>query len=283
MLLVAGCDKLFDITYVKGTDGTTDGGSDGDAAVPHPDAYVGPPCSAPAQLASFEALATGLDGITFPDDRSFAIAIAASRVFMAVPGEPFGQLATVSTIPGTTWAYPGVTPDGLTLYLANTTDTAVYESTRSSTSSDWSPPTMRTDIATTARPGGLASLPGGELRMVVNEGPAYREYAKSDTTWTKAQQTSSFAELTTLTSGTLGNPSLTSDGLILVFTVTGSSSDGVYFVKRPDTALATKFSLATATAWGQLTKISATTLATPYLANDCSFYVIADKILRHYH
>jgi hypothetical protein len=234
-------------------------------------------------LASFQTIASGLDGVTFPDDRSFVVATAASRVFMASPVEPIGVLTVVTSIPGTTWAYPGMTPDGLTLFLANTTDSAVYESTRTSTSSDWSLPTLHTDIATTARPGGLAALPGGQLRMVVNEGPAYREYARSDGTWSMAPATSSLGEVTTLTSGTLGNPSLTSDGLILVFTVTGSSADGVYFVKRPDTALATKFSLTTATAWGPLTMISATKLATPYLANDCSLYVIAEGALRHYH
>ena len=256
LLALGGCDRVLLLQHVdyEGRDGGADG-----AVVPGDLGTDGQPytaCTSPAPfVGAAMTVLPGYSEATSSELAGFGVAIAAGNAFYI--GEQ--DLAAPISPQNNSWSHPALTPDGSQLYMFNTSgQTFRFERVGGST---WSP--------------GESTDPGtNELRMMVFEGSELREHASTDggVTWdVVSSQTRSIADLTGLVGGVMDYQGLTPDAATLVFTVAGTSMDGVWYIRRTDFDINNNFSTMNTIEYGRLLSMGG--VKTPYLDANCSLYV----------
>lgn len=278
----AGCDALFSIPAI-GPDAHLDGALDGASF----DAIDAPPHCAPA---SFESI-TGTqftnfqaDEIAFPADVSFAIVVHGGFVSY-LPAVTTTASPMPTGISGGTWHFPALTPDGSELFLSESGPVLVVSTNNGM---GWGPPApVGGAIPASVFPGAPASVGVNDLRMVVGASSPrlFAEYERRSGNWLAFGSTVTAQTLTGMT-GMIEHPSLSPDGLVLVFVLYGTTTnDGVWYIQRA--SLADPFDALTAVRYGRLKSPAVLSrFATPYLTEDChDLYAVdvSSASLFHYH
>lgn len=280
LLLAGGCQRLFSLRHVGGDDASADGprtdtGLDTGSGSGNPQ----PVCPDPQlRTDSGVALAASIDAVTVSEDRTLAIGISSGSVVTIDLSS--GLATSVSGIAGAMWSSPGLSPDGTQLLLANA-DSYVWHSSNTGSAGSWGAPMHEPGFALAVKPGTMGKAADGTLRVVVTEGTVFREYAYDGASWTMSQETSSAVDLSGSGVSTISDPALTSDAMTLVFVVTnGAGGTSVHYVRRGETSLSSKFQMAGSPGAGTI--VTAPGLATPYLGDDCTLFVIQSGELIRY-
>jgi len=254
LVAMAGCDALLRLDDIKPP--RDDGGSDSD--VPPNDACMQPVHCKPTTFAGgieTQYTTNGLGGLALSPGVTGEYVLENQKVYQA---PMFGNSLQATMVSGV-WARIALSPDGNELYLGGTT--GMYVALWNGTA--WEPPVLVPDFPSD----GALATPGsscGELRMMVKRSGAFEEWTRIAGAW----QPTRLPLLTQseLTAGAFGvnDPSLSSDGLVLVFAATAggtSLGSGVYATTRQ--------SIGDSFTTPAVQILSFTTVVTPFLSEDC--------------
>lgn len=270
LFALTGCDRVWVLQHVDYE--ASDAGDDGATA----DLLISDGPTFAACKTPFPATGQGrvvLSGYsegTRAEMAQFGIAMSAGNAYYFKDSDPPVPIGPQSSA----WSRPALTPDGSQLYMFNSAGQAYRF--QHVIGASWSTgESMAPSIAVTKRPGNVGFIPGtNEMRMMVYEGTELREHASTDggVTWpVSSMQTRSLTELTGLVGGTIDYQGLTPDAATLLFTVIGSTSDGVWYIRRTDYDINNNFSTANTGEYGRL--LALTGAKTPYLDSNCSLFI----------
>jgi hypothetical protein len=280
LLVLAGvalgaCDNLLGLDSVAPADGRRDSRML-DVADAVRDIGAGDSASA----CSLAGLAS-TPSMTFPTiDNPTEIAISPGVTFvMQGDGSEIYRRASITggttigpSVAGTGWSHPALSADGSTLYLTGpvTGMGAIYASGTGNLGVSWSTP-LQIGAPTGAYPGAPSSphSTSTEHMVVQTSSGDFEEWELSNDTW--ASVATYGQDTLAAGSGTgISYPSLSSDGLVLVFEITES---GVWALLRPD--LGTGF---TDPSVSRVQLVSTPEpLASPYLTPDCTTVYALDQ------
>jgi hypothetical protein len=268
LVMIAGCDNLLRLDDIKPPrDGA---GSDSDAPV---DAFCqathGCSPSSFAGAAQMNYTLSGLGGLALSPSITGEYVLANQNVYQA---STFGSAPQPTTVTGV-WARIALSPDGNQLYLGGLT--GMYLAGWGGT--DWGPPLGVTDFPSD----GALSTPAqtcGELRMMVERSGAFEEWTRVGGAWLPLGGSPLTATALTGAAMPISDPSLSSDGLVLVFAVAGTTlSSGIYATTRSSVTDAFK------TPAAQI--LSFMMVVTPFLSEDCHdlYFENGSTALYHWH
>lgn len=269
---LAACDNLLGLDSVAPADGRRDSRMlDGADATRDSDAGDSASACPLAGLASTPSM-------TFPTiDNPTEIAISPGVTFvMQGDGSEIYRRASITggttigpSVAGTGWSHPALSADGSTLYLTGpvTGMGAIYASGTGNLGVSWSTP-MQIGVPTGTYPG-APSATSTERMVVQTSSGDFQEWEFSNNTW--ASVATYGQDTLAAGSGTaISYPSLSSDGLVLVFEITES---GVWALLRPN--LSTGF---TDPSVSRVQLVSTPEpLASPYLTPDCTTVYALDQ------
>ncbi len=271
LLALAGCDRVLLLQHVdyKPRDGGDDVDGSGDDV--GSDGQVNAACTTPTPfLTDGMVVATGYSEGTSSELGDFGVAIANGNAYYVTDADLAVPLGPQSSA----WSHPSLTPDGSQLYMYNSSG-QTYRFAHVAGSNWANAASTAPSIPLTNRPGNVGIVPGtNEMRMMVFEGTELREHASFDggLTWdATSMRTRSVTELTGLATGTIDYQGLTPDAATLVFTVSGSEQDGVWYIRRTDFDIDENFSTMNTADLGRL--LATPGAKTPYLDAMCRLFI----------
>jgi hypothetical protein len=252
LVVIAGCDNLLRLDDIKPPrDGS---GSDGDGAMVDASCQVvhcAPTSFAGGMESQFSS--SGLGGLALSPGIAGEYVLVNQKVDYA---PTFGNALQPTTVSGV-WARIALSPDGHELYLGGLT--GMYIATWGGTA--WGQPLGVADFPSD----GALATPAqtcGELRMMVTRNGAFEEWTRVGGAWQSSRQTPLSGAALTGTAMPISHPSLSNDGLVLVFAAAGTTlTAGVWAASRN--------SIGEAFQTPAVQILSFTTVVTPFLSEDC--------------
>ena len=219
VLALAGCDRLFGLEPI--------------VAAVDASAASAQPCMPSIDTSSPYTYQFTYLWFALSDDATFGIGIDGINRYLHRQSLVMSGSFVLFNAP-VQGAFPALTRDGNELFFQEPGG-AVVESTYDGAM--WALPTPVAGIEPLAAPGSPAyGESAGDLVMVVGETTnTFREYARTNGTWAPtAFAPYTLSDLTdTASASQFGGPSLTADGLVLVFSITTGTDAGIYYVARP--------------------------------------------------
>ena len=226
-LMVSGCNALLGLDEpALGTGDASDAGRD---------AFVDEPCTPTSfEGASPLLIATTVQRFSIATDESFAIlTINADIHYLVNPGTP-----GLTPIPAEGFEiginhHIALTHESDQLFLNNINNATITRSTVITPPGIWNTPVTQQgfQMATVARPS------AGGMRMVtnVNGQPDLVEYVQTGTVWTPEMTHPRTLLIDASGIGVILNPSLSADGLVLVYVISGGPVEGINYATRAAT------------------------------------------------
>jgi len=250
LVVIAGCDNLLRLDDIK----VLRDGAGSDGAMVDASCQVAPGCSPTPFAGGNESSypSSGLGGLALSPGVTGEYVLVNQKVDYA---STFGGLVQSTSVSGV-WSRIALSPDGHELYLGGAT--GMYLALWNGTA--WEPPMLVSDFPSD----GALATPGsycGELRMMVTRNGTFEEWTRVGDTWQSSRMPALTGTALTGAAAQISDPSLSSDGLVLVFAVATTVGAGVYATTR--TSVADSFKTPA------VQMLSFTMVVTPFLSEDC--------------